>query len=56
MHTAGLAWDWINKKLYWTDYCNDDIVVYDPATQARKVLIDLDLIEPRAIVIDPTTG
>lgn len=56
IYIAGLAWDWINQKLYWTDYCYDDIAVYDPSTQARKVLFNGDLSEPRAIVVDPTTG
>jgi len=52
----GLAWDWVNQKLYWTDYCNDDIEVYDPETQVRRVLFDVGLTEPHAIVVDPTTG
>ena len=52
---AGLAWDWMNQKLYWTDYCDDDIEVYDPSTQVRRVLFEVGLSEPRAIVVDPTT-
>ena len=52
----GLAWDWVNQKLYWTDYCNDDIEVYDPETQVRRVLFDVGLSEPHSIVVDPTTG
>ena len=54
--TRGLAWDWINQKLYWTDYCDDDIEVYDPVTRVRRVLFDVDLTAPYAIVVDPTTG
>ena len=46
----------MNQKLYWTDYCDDDIEVYDPVTRVRRVLFDVDLTEPRAIVVDPTTG
>ena len=53
---AGLAWDWVNQKLYWTDYCDDDIEVYDPVTTARRVLFDVGLSAPYAIVVDPTTG
>ena len=53
---AGLAWDWVNQKLYWTDYCDDDIEVYDPVTGARRVLFDVGLSAPYAIVVDPTTG
>lgn len=55
-HSDGLAWDWLNQKLYWTDYCDDDIEVYDPSTQVRRVLFDVGLSEPRTIVVDPTTG
>ena len=54
--TAGLAWDWISQKLYWTDYCDDDIEVYDPTSGARRVLFDLDLESPYGIVIDPING
>ncbi len=54
--TDGMAWDWINQKLYWTDYCNDDIEVYDPESRVRRVLFDVNLSEPHAIVVDPTTG
>lgn len=54
--TGGLAWDWVNQKLYWTDYCDDDIEVFDPVTRQRRVLFDVDLTEPYAIVVDPTTG
>lgn len=46
----------MNQKLYWTDFCEYVIEVYDPFTQARRILIDTGLIEPRAIVVDPTTG
>jgi len=54
--TEGLAWDWINQKIYWTDNCDDDIEVYDPITTYRRVLFDTGLITPYAIVVDPTTG
>jgi DNA-binding beta-propeller fold protein YncE len=55
LYVDGLAWDWINEKLYWTDYCQDDIEVYDPTTGYRAVLFNTGLIEPHAIVVDPTT-
>ena len=51
----GLAWDWVNEKIYWTDYCQDEIEVYDPQSGSRTVLFNTDLIEPHAIVVDPTT-
>lgn len=52
----GLAWDWVNKKLYWTDATEEDIEVLDPNTfdLQRKVLIDTGTgSTPRAIVVDP---
>lgn len=52
----GLAWDWVNKKLYWVDPCADDIEVYDPETGHRKILINTGTgSDPRDIVVDPTT-
>ena len=42
--------------MYWTDHCDDDIEVFDPLFKARKVLFDVGLNNPRAIVVDPTTG
>ena len=53
----GIAWDWINEKLYWTDTCNDVIEVYDPATGYRRVLLYTGTnSNNRDIVVDPTTG
>ena len=34
-----MAWDWVNKKLYWTDADDNDIEVIDPVTNHRKLLI-----------------
>ena len=50
----GLAWDWVNHKLYWTDAGNKDIEVYDVVNQYRKKLIQKGTNAlPRAIVLDP---
>lgn len=51
----GLSWDWVNKKMYWTDYCQDQIEVYDPATLHRRVLVTTGT-NPFAIIADPGTG
>lgn len=51
----GLAWDWVNEKLYWTDNCDDDIEVFDPATGYRRILIETGLSNPTSIVVDPGT-
>ena len=55
MYIDGLAWDWIAGNLYWTDYCQDDIEVFNPQSGHQTVIINSGLIEPRAIVVDPTT-
>ena len=52
----GIAWDWINEKLYWTDYCDNDIEVFDPSSGYRKVLINTGSnTDPSDIIVDPTT-
>ena len=45
----------MNEKLYWTDYCEDHIEVYDPVTLDRRVLITTGT-NPFAIIVDPGTG
>ena len=51
---GGLAWDWVNRKLYWTDATDNDIEVLDPLTAQRKVLLSTgNGTDPRAIVVDP---
>ena len=53
--TDGLAWDWVNEMLYWTDNCVDVLEVFDPATGDRKVLIRTGSSSaPRSIVLDPS--
>ena len=52
--TEGLAWDWVNEVLYWTDTQTQKVEVYDPATTHRKVLFSG--ITPSDIVLDPTEG
>ena len=52
----GIAWDWVNKKLYWTDAGDKDLEVYDPSTGCRRVLVKTgENSKPRAIVVDPNT-
>lgn len=54
--TEGLAWDWVNEKLYWSDRCDKDIEVFDPKTGYRKVLLQTGSgSDPRNIVVDPST-
>ncbi len=56
INIEGLAWDWVNEKLYWSDICADDVEVFDPETAYRKVLVNTGPdSDPRGIVLDPTT-
>ncbi len=53
----GLAWDWINEKLYWADASTDRIEVYDPTTRDRKVLFNTGSnTNPADIIVDPNNG
>uniref|UniRef100_A0AAZ3PZ67 EGF-like domain-containing protein n=1 Tax=Oncorhynchus tshawytscha TaxID=74940 RepID=A0AAZ3PZ67_ONCTS len=50
----GLALDWVQHNLYWTDSGHKTVSVasaYDGLK--RKVLVDTELSEPRAIALDP---
>ena len=51
----GLAWDWVNEKLYWSDACQDEIEVYDPVTRYRRRLTSTGT-NPIAVIVDPSTG
>lgn len=52
----GIAVDWVNKKLYWTDTGTDMIEVADFNGSNRLELITTGLEEPRAIVVHPALG
>ena len=52
----GIAVDWVNKKLYWTDTGTDMIEVADFNGTNRLELITTGLEEPRAIVVHPALG
>ena len=52
--TDGLAVDWINDKLYWTDATLKHIEVYDMMSEKRSIVIRTgNLTIPRGIVVDP---
>ena len=57
LSTDGIAVDWVNQKLYWTDADIDEIAVYDLSNGYRKRLFSTDngitTTSPRAIVVDP---
>lgn len=52
----GLALDWIQHNLYWTDSGHRTISVASSDGSRRRVLIHTDLSEPRAIAVAPEQG
>jgi len=52
----GVAIDWISGTLYWTDSGSDKIEVSKVDGSYRKTLFDTNLVNPRAIVVDPGSG
>ena len=56
VNIAGIAVDWLNGKLYWTDVQTRWIGVLDLNTRFYKMLITTEAdANPREIVLDPTT-
>ena len=53
---AGLAIDWVTKKLYWTDAGTDRIEVANLDGTQRTVLVWEGLDRPRDILVDPVDG
>ena len=54
--SEGIALDWINRKLYWTDGTANKIEVSDLDGKERLPLVTSDLENPRAIVVHPFAG
>ena len=52
----GVAVDWISKNLYWTDSGTDRIEVSRLDGTHHKTLFSDNLVNPRAIVVDPVRG
>ncbi len=52
----GVAFDWIHGNLYWTDSVDKSINVALWDGSYKKTLINENLDEPRAIVVDPMEG
>jgi len=53
--TDGLAWDWVNEKLYWTDAERKTVGVFDLGNQfyhGELISTGSDS-TPRSIVVDP---
>lgn len=57
LHTpVGLALDWLQHNLYWTDSGDKSISVASVDATKRRALISTDLSEPRSIALDPHHG
>ena len=52
----GVAIDWVARNIYWTDTGTDRIEVARLNGSYRKIIISEELLEPRAIVVDPLDG
>ena len=52
----GLAYDWINKKLYWLDSKLNTIEVAEEMGQNRMVLVRENITQPRGMCLDPGPG
>ena len=54
--TDEIAWDWLNKKLYWSDSEHREIEVLDPNSGDRMQLVGTGLNTiPRDVAVDPNT-
>jgi len=52
----GIAVDWVNRKMYWTDITYKRILVAELDGSKKSVLIEKGLGNPRAIAVDPIRG
>ena len=57
VHTPdGIAVDWVTGKLYWTDTGYKTIEVAEINGTHNMDLVHIDLVQPRAIALDPFNG
>lgn len=52
----GIAIDHLGRTVFWTDSVKDRIEVASLDGSQRRVIVDSDLINPRAIITDPPNG
>lgn len=53
--TAGLAVDWLNNKVYWSDRTEKCVFEYDLDTKEEKKVADLANGNPQKLTIFPQT-
>lgn len=52
----GIAIDHLGRTMFWTDSVKDRIEVASLDGSQRRVIVDSDLVNPRAIIADPPNG
>lgn len=52
----GIAIDHLGRTMFWTDSVKDRIEVASLDGSQRRVIIDSDLVNPRAIITDSPNG
>ena len=60
LYADGISVDWVTNKIYFTDTGLEIVGVFDVENNWYKVLLSTlvgtTVSQPRAIVVDPTTG
>ncbi|KAH3831534.1 hypothetical protein DPMN_104803 [Dreissena polymorpha] len=54
--SEGVAADWLFKRIYWTEFKSDRIMVVDYDGKNKHIVIQDNLSDPRAIAVDPEYG
>jgi low density lipoprotein-related protein 2 len=54
INPEGIAYDWTQKKVYWTDSSNNSI--YAMNLDGSQLVMIARVERPRAIVVDPCNG
>ena len=52
----GLAVDWVNEKLYWTDAKTNKIEMSNLDGTMRKTIVEDNMDVPYAIAVDPVSA